>query len=418
MKIKRFIKLCRILSLCLAVMLCVSAAPTVGFAAGKDTDKGPDGAVFTVAAATDLHMDPYNTAPGTVNVLAAQNQAIVDALLWDCVNESADVLLLLGDITNASHPEQHEVLVEKLEFARSQGLNILVIPGNHDIGDISANGFAEFYADFGYNDAYSRDSDSLSYSFLIKEHLFIMLDTDGYLDHPTEPRLSETTLEWAEKQLEAAAENGWKVYCAGHYPILSYYLDPYEGQLELAELLRRYDVPLYLCGHLHERRMAESDGLAELVVEQSTQYPCTYCVITERDSEIRYSPKKIPVTRWAVANSSRDAILLSFETYQTEQFHAQSGKTVSILLKGRSFSDKEVLDAEDFIKQLMDGYWSGSLYYDLERLRSHPGYESFLKIAEGTVYARWVPSVLEDAVPYTGGFILKDHQLMEISRGN
>lgn len=404
----------RLLSTVLAVFMVLCAVFSAGMPVYADSEQEDGSGTFTLALASDLHFDPNSRAPGSVNVLTPQNSSIIDALLWDCVNEKPNALLLLGDITNASHPDQHEGLVEKLELARQQGLRIFALPGNHDIGDISVKDFAQYYENFGFKEACSRDSDSLSYSVLVDEHLIIMLDTDGYLDNPTEALLSPITLKWIEGQLKLAEKNGWPVFCAGHYPILSSYTAPFDGQLELEELLKTYNVPIYLCGHQHERRMAESDGLVELVVDQSTQYPCTYAVITKTEGEISYRPRKIPVTSWALASGSRDSILLSFEEYQTDMFRAQSRNTVDVLLKGRDFDKYDVIKAQDFIQTMMEGYWDGSLYYEAENLKNSQGYEIFMEIADGTVYASWVPSALNQVVPYTSGFIIRDGKLEAI----
>ncbi len=92
---------------------------------------------------------------------------ITDALLSDVIRQNADVLLLTGDITNSGGARAHTALSQKLEAAKTQGLQTYVLPGNHDLTKEQTEQFAELYKDFGYADAYSRDLDSLSYSLIL-----------------------------------------------------------------------------------------------------------------------------------------------------------------------------------------------------------------------------------------------------------
>ena len=47
-----------------------------------------------------------------------------------------------------------------------------------------------------------------------------------------------------------------------------------------------------------------------------------------------------------------------------------------------------------------------------EALKAHPGCDILIRMAEGTIYHRWVPEVLDDAVPFTAGFVMEDGQIM------
>ena len=77
------------------------------------------------------------------------------------------------------------------------GIQVVVIPGNHDINNrnaasfdgrsrqmaeaVSANEFAEIYNDFGYDEALSRDPASLSYTYdLGPDMRLLMLDSCQY----------------------------------------------------------------------------------------------------------------------------------------------------------------------------------------------------------------------------------------------
>ena len=126
--------------LCLALaVLCAQAA------AEQDVGTEKNRTTLKIAAASDLHVNPAFRYTNIVNPLEPYHLQIVDAFLWDAVNRGADVVLLLGDITNQGRMSQHEALIEKLRAAQKQGVTVIVLPGNHDIGEVSTDRFAELY---------------------------------------------------------------------------------------------------------------------------------------------------------------------------------------------------------------------------------------------------------------------------------
>ena len=183
--------------LCLALaVLCAQAA------AEQDVGTEKNRTTLKIAAASDLHVNPAFRYTNIVNPLEPYHLQIVDAFLWDAVNRGADVVLLLGDITNQGRMSQHEALIEKLRAAQKQGVTVIVLPGNHDIGEVSTDRFAELYTDFGYGQAHSRDAASLSYSVVLGNQMLLLLDTNGYAELMSNAFLKDETLLWMQQQLE------------------------------------------------------------------------------------------------------------------------------------------------------------------------------------------------------------------------
>ena len=52
-----------------------------------------------------------------------------------------DALILSGDLTQNGEKVNHEELAKKLRLLESQGVPVVVIPGNHDINHPSAASF-------------------------------------------------------------------------------------------------------------------------------------------------------------------------------------------------------------------------------------------------------------------------------------
>ena len=162
-----------------------------------------------IAVASDTHLDPDNTDKTEPLSEAAYNMEIADAMLWDARTQGAELLLITGDLCNSGKPNKHEALAAKLRAAEAAGLAVYVLPGNHDLGPVTQTAFAALYADFGYDEAYSRDEGSLSYCVMRDDVMLLMMDTAGYpagaIDLPDAPArqdsqgfFTEDTLRWAD----------------------------------------------------------------------------------------------------------------------------------------------------------------------------------------------------------------------------
>lgn len=163
---------------------------------------------------------------------------VMDAFLDDMKKEDPDLLILSGDLTLDGEKASHEELAELLEGLSEAGIEVAVIPGNHDINNpdarrytadgaekvesITADEFRDIYADFGYVAADSRDPASLSYLYKIDSaNWVLMLDSCQY-----EPKnevggmIRRETYEWMEPILEEAEREGACVISVSHHNLL------------------------------------------------------------------------------------------------------------------------------------------------------------------------------------------------------
>lgn len=390
--------------LCLALLMlctCVAAAQAAP-------------APLTIACAADLHVNPAFGRYGYVNPLEPYHLQIVDAFLWDAESQGVNVLLLLGDITNQGKLSQHEALITKLRDAQQQGLAVYVLPGNHDIGEVDPAHFARLYADFGYGEALSRDPASLSYCTLLGNQLLLMLDTNGYSGSRNTALLADATLQWMEAQLSLAREQGWQVIAAGHYPLCTSHSTAFEGKDEALRLFKSYGVQLYLCGHLHKRCVTVQEGLTELVVDQTIFYPCSYAILqADGSGGYGYQPREIDVSAWAAQHGETDANLLGFGAYQDALEQTRCRYVVERLRGEQEISAEALALAEDFFWKLSVCRAHGTVSRYADMLRKHPGCGILIELGKGTIYERWIPQVLREAVPYTTGFTLRDGVIME-----
>ena len=384
----------------------------------------PEAEGLRIAVASDLHLNPDNRPDPEELSASSYSLELVDALLRDVQKQNADILLLTGDLCNGGKVHSHAALTEKLRRAELSGITVYVLPGNHDLAPITQTEFAELYADFGYMEAYSRDTASLSYCVVQDDLMILMMDTAGYsigsVDLPAavkpdsqNPYFPEDTIRWAARMLKEAETHGLRVLAAGHYNLLSeisrdpdntrYYV--VNGGL-FSDLLKEYDVPLYLSGHTHTRSVYQEAGLTELVTEYLLSYPTGYSVLDLTDKSITYIPHRIDVDSWASEAGSSDPVLLGFSQWQQDELRRYSESNVEYMSERNPISQQEKREASDFFYEVMNAYWKGSLCKESASLKAMTGYRSFFRCAEGYAYGWWLKDLIDTASPLLEGFTI------------
>lgn len=378
-----------------------------------------------VAVGSDLHLDPDNRVNGAALSAAGYNLELADALLWDAHRQGAKLILLTGDLVNGGKPHRHEALAGKLAAAEQTGLDVYVLPGNHDLAPIGQAEFAEYYADFGFREAYSRDEASLSYCVMRDDLTLLMMDLGGYsagaIDLPgagkrynNEAFVSERTLSWAEEMLREAAERGVPILCAGHFNLLTaesrnpdnsgYFVENGE---RFAALLRKYGVPLYLSGHTHVRAVHQEQGLTEQVTEYLLSYPTGYTVLDITDDSLRCLPRRVDVDGWAAETGQSEKTLLHFSDWQQEELKRYSSENVEYMAKRNPISSREKKEASAFFYAVMDAFWRGELYDRRGEMKSMPGMGPFFRCAEGYAYGWWLLDLLDNVSPLLSGYTIE-----------
>lgn len=276
--------------------------------------------------------------------------SITDAFLAETAGKQPDALILSGDLTQNGEKVNHEELAKKLRLLESQGVPVVVIPGNHDINhpsaasfegtekkkadNINAEEFYSIYREFGYDEAMDRDGNSLSYIYQADERYWlIMLDSCQYdPENKIGGRIRKETLLWMEKWLERAREEQVMVIPVAHHNLLKestlYPEDcTLENAVQVIDLLEQYGLPVYISGHLHLQRVKkhgnggpsqaeESYGIYEIVSDSMVIPPCQYGELRwQEDGSVQYETCPVDVAGWAASQGITDENLLNFPQY-------------------------------------------------------------------------------------------------------
>lgn len=340
----------------------------------------------TLALATDLHyISPAIHDHGAAFQTAVENgdgktmyyiQELMACFVDEMTSLQPDAVLLTGDLTFSGAKASHEDLVKLLAKLQEAGVQVLTIPGNHDLDSSSALSFSgedyaptetitgeEFgtlYASFGLQQALSRDEHSLSYVYAPRKDLrILMLDTNA----GAWCSVSEETMEWVEKQLKNAQRAGARVIAASHQnmdihnPVFSWGYQIVGGD-DLRALYEKYDVICNLSGHLHIQHIVDG-AVPEVATSALSLNPNQYGLISFDGETFTYETKVLDVSGWAVKTGSDDPNLLDFAAYSRNFMidTARNKQLKKLEDSGMSQEDAELL--ADAFARLNAVYFAG-----------------------------------------------------------
>lgn len=245
---------------------------------------------------------------------------VLEKVLTDFLMEDVEVLLISGDLTNHGERQSHLDFREILRSLQERGMQILVIPGNHDVNipnakayvgakpipteGISKEEFADIYAHFGYRNALERDEASLSYVASIDDNTWLLaFDTNRYDEHTHTPitagRIRSETMEWALDQLDKAKEKEITVLGMMHHGLVEHM--PYQSDLFSAYLVENWErdanrlaeagLKVVFTGHFHSNDVSKHTsptGYSIYDVETASlaQYPFAYRIIELAENKL------------------------------------------------------------------------------------------------------------------------------------
>ncbi|MBC1633503.1 metallophosphoesterase [Listeria welshimeri] len=312
----------------------------------------------------------------------AYSDEITDAFLEDVEAKKTDVLIISGDLTNNGEKTSHEELAKKLAQVEKAGIQVFVVPGNHDINNpwarkfekdkqlptdtITPTDFSKIYGDFGYKDAISSDDFSLSYLAAPSSKVWLlMLDTAIYKTNmqqgtpTTEGGLTTGTLDWVKECSALAEKNGAKLIPVMHHNLTNHSDVIQRGftinyNQQVIDTLTAGNMEFSLSGHIHTQniRTAKStDGkeITDIVTNALSVYPHKYGNITysAKNKNFTYQSQKLDIESWAKEHGKTDKNLLNFDKFDYDTFY-NSGYDKAIMdlmtsdaYKTYSQSDKE-----------------------------------------------------------------------------
>lgn len=377
-----------------------------------------------IAVTTDIHyLSPSITDSGPAFLRFTSGSggkdllhidAIVDAFTRDLAAAPPDILVVTGDLTSNGEKESHRSLAAKFKKIEDLGIQVLVIPGNHDIlnpwsrgfsGDkqvmaesVSPGEFRSIYRNFGFAEARSRDRASLSYVTAVSPGLWIMmLDSSLYRDNRMKGKpasnglLSKETLLWIRDMMDEAKRNGARIVAAMHHSLIDHNPALTHGfTLDNADLVAdtfdELGIHLTLSGHIHIQDAVSIETrngtLYDIATNALSVYPNQYGMIAYDESEgvLDYFTREVDVEGWAQATRQTDPLVLRFEAESEAAFRA----SIRELFRNSLDADGKIIGSEegltiDKLATLNLLYYSGRENADAAGIADPEGYRLFLK---------------------------------------
>ena len=246
---------------------------------------------------------------------------ILDTLIVSILELKPDLVLVTGDLTKDGERVSHELVASQLERLTDAGIQVLVVPGNHDInnpdakvfdGDtatstdtITRREFAAIYRHAGYDTRSRRDPDSLSYCRDVTDNLSI-LAIDACMDRfntfvsrgdardhcKTSGHLEPSTQQWLVKQAEQATAARRRVIAMMHHHLVPHFhmeetlAAPYmvDDAGQFCQRLIEAGVHVIFTGHLHISDVSQVNlqpgTMVEIATAAAVGYPCQWRVAT------------------------------------------------------------------------------------------------------------------------------------------
>lgn len=271
----------------------------------------PSTAQTRIAVLSDTHvMNPQlvkNNGTAWEKALAKERKLLdysheaFDAMVEKYLADKPDILLITGDLTKDGELASHEYVVAGLDKLRQVGINVYVIPGNHDLGTTNAliydgettnkaevvgpMSFENLYRHYGYNKTSTRETSTLTYACEPIPGLKLI-----GIDSGKDGILSNTTVDWVCQQAKQARNEGKQVIAMMHHPLfphvngasilsVSYSIKDYEN---IRNRFVDAGIRLILTGHIHVSDIAKdynatiSDSIYDVNTGSTISYPCDY----------------------------------------------------------------------------------------------------------------------------------------------
>lgn len=280
-----------------------------------------------------------------------ESEAILRQAVQLLLLEHPDIVLVPGDLTKDGERMSHLGVAALLKPLRDSGVKVLVIPGNHDVnnpdavsfhGDtvrreatISAEDFADIYADYGYDRAVSRDAHSLSYVSEPVNGLRVMcMDACRYDDNrfisrgdgddhnTTAGAIKPETMAWLRTEMQVAHILGKQVLVMMHHNVVEHFTHqglfatPYlvDHFRDVQEKFIDYGINVIFTGHFHSSDISMVEGpngscLYEVETGSIVTYPSPYRIVEIAGDSLSVETKYIEEMDYPLAGEA------NFQTY-------------------------------------------------------------------------------------------------------
>lgn len=277
---------------------------------------------ITMAVISDVHvMNPallkqegraFNDYVAHDRKMLKESPQLMNQATERIIKEHPQYVFVAGDLTKDGETSSHLYLRDNyLKRMKDAGINVFVIPGNHDVdnphavefvGDTTKRvptphkeEFATIYKDYGYGQALARDVHSLSYVVALgAETRLICLDACEYdlNDYDkntcvTSGRLKPETIEFIKEQAAEAKKAGCRLLAMMHHGIVQHWTWQEKAMGEYlvddwrkrADLFGKLGIEVVFTGHFHAQDIAKRGDVYDIETGSLVSYPSPFRLV-------------------------------------------------------------------------------------------------------------------------------------------
>lgn len=375
----------------------------------KGQNSLPNDSELTVLVASDPHyLSPELIEEGLLydsllnegdGKMTHRSEELVDHFVNEVIEINPDLLIVSGDLTFDGEKKSHLELANKLNRMTENGIQVNVIPGNHDVNVYSARGFThdstyrvdsvtaeefeDIYSGHGYSDSISRDSHSLSYVTELTENTWvIMLDSNKYREHNQHRKsvpsgvIQDETLKWLEFVLGKSAEHQVKPIVVAHHNFLNHHNRTSSGftldnDREVINLLNEYDVTLALSGHIHLQHIAKEGDFYDIASGSLSVYPNYFgeLTINQEENRLTYETKRLQGD-------------VDFQKDSEAFFDEVSRRKVRNRLSQIELEEEVLNELTETFVQFNNAYFAGTIQEEYFRITETEGFNYWEKYSD------------------------------------
>ncbi len=335
-------------------------------------------------------------------------KAALNTIIERAKKNRSKYVLIPGDLTSNGEYANHVAVAKILEdFEKESGIQVLVVPGNHDIQNIkavtfkndkmesaptvSAEQFREIYKNLGYDLAFDEYkpktgyANGLSYVANMGDNFaLIAIDSNIYENAPrytnTNGRVTDEFMKWVKEKSAEIISGGRTPIVMVHHGLSPHMriepsvvnAFPLDNYMPVAEKLLSYGINFAFTGHLHTSDISsvtDDNGnvLYDCESASLTGFPNTYNEVTA----VKYISGKTELNYIPVDADDKCKIVLDGVTYDYNTFKKKS----FALCFGGATSVGGNPDVPEFASGLVKAF---ALPY-VEQIKSAGGISPFLK---------------------------------------
>ena len=346
---------------------------------------------------SDLHYTENKDANPAIVPGIALAEEITDVIAEEVIERHPDVLIMTGDNTDTGRAGDAAGLRQRLQKIRDNGIPIILTTGNHDFNHMTAGEFEEAF--FGLLNPVDRDTDSLSYTAIVKDVVFLAMD-DNFLYSGAHGEFSEKTMRWLSEMLEKYRDHT-VIFLSHHNVLYGRERDGSGSNLiqnpELPDMLIDGGVRLALTGHMHLQYITKRDGLWEILSGMPFSGGHLIGNLAVGADRMLYYVEPIDLERY---NSSIVEELSSLDASSADHISSVFSK----VLDKEGLRGRKRRRVQDLLDRFFLYYGQGTLSEHKRQLMEDPYYDQMIDALWDHNYGPWIKEMIE-TTKYSGGML-------------